>query len=79
VTLRHVLGLRPDTGHRSRGEDITDFPKREFFRVRKKFGLLFQSGALFDSMSVFENTPRPRAHRDGRGGDCAFVHEKPEP
>jgi phospholipid/cholesterol/gamma-HCH transport system ATP-binding protein len=67
VTLRHMLGLEaPDDGRvLVEDEDVTDFPEEEFYRVRKKFGMLFQSGALFDSMNVFENVAFPlREHTD---------------
>jgi len=61
VTLRQMLGLEsPDEGRVIvEDEDITDFPEEELYRVRKKFGMLFQSGALFDSMNVFENIAFP--------------------
>jgi phospholipid/cholesterol/gamma-HCH transport system ATP-binding protein len=67
VTLRHMLGLEaPDEGRIIvEEEDITDLPEEELYRVRKKFGMLFQSGALFDSMNVFENIAFPlREHTD---------------
>src|SRR5437660_6224455 len=67
VTLRHMLGLEaPDEGRvLVEDEDITDLPEEELYRVRKKFGMLFQSGALFDSMTVFENVAFPlREHTD---------------
>ena len=67
VTLRHMLGLEaPDTGRVIvEDEDITDHPEEELYRVRKKFGMLFQSGALFDSMNVFENVAFPlREHTE---------------
>jgi phospholipid/cholesterol/gamma-HCH transport system ATP-binding protein len=67
VTLRHMLGLEaPDAGRvLVEEEDITDFPEEDLYRVRKKFGMLFQSGALFDSMTVFENVAFPlREHTD---------------
>ncbi len=67
VTLRHMLGLEaPDAGRvLVEDEDITDLPEEELYRVRKKFGMLFQSGALFDSMTVFENIAFPlREHTD---------------
>lgn len=67
VTLRHMLGLeRPDAGHIVvEEEDITDLPEEELYRIRKKFGMLFQSGALFDSMTVFENIAYPlREHTE---------------
>lgn len=67
VTLRHMLGLEaPDSGRVIvEEEDITDLPEEELYRVRKKFGMLFQSGALFDSMTVFENVAFPlREHTE---------------
>ncbi len=67
VTLRHMLGLEaPDDGRVIvEDEDITDFPEEELYRVRKKFGMLFQSGALFDSMTVFDNVAFPlREHTE---------------
>src|SRR5687767_3833398 len=67
VTLRHMLGLEaPDSGRVIvEEEDITDLPEEELYRVRLKFGMLFQSGALFDSMNVFENVAFPlREHTD---------------
>ncbi|HXI11422.1 MAG TPA: ABC transporter ATP-binding protein [Thermoanaerobaculia bacterium] len=67
VTLRNILGLEiPDSGAVIiEGEDIVDFPEEELYRVRKKFGMLFQSGALFDSMNVFDNVAYPlREHSD---------------
>jgi phospholipid/cholesterol/gamma-HCH transport system ATP-binding protein len=67
VTLRHMLGLEaPDKGRVIvEDEDITDFPEEELYRVRKKFGMLFQGGALFDSMTVFENVAFPlREHTE---------------
>lgn len=67
VTLRHILGLeRPDRGQvLIEGEDVTHLPEEELYRIRLKFGMLFQSGALFDSMNVFENVAFPlREHTD---------------
>ncbi|MEA2463797.1 MAG: phospholipid/cholesterol/gamma-HCH transport system ATP-binding protein [Acidobacteriota bacterium] len=67
VTLRHMLGLEaPDAGRVIvEEEDVTDLPEEELYRIRKKFGMLFQSGALFDSMTVFENVAFPlREHTD---------------
>jgi phospholipid/cholesterol/gamma-HCH transport system ATP-binding protein len=67
VTLRHMLGLEaPDSGRVIvEEEDVTDLPEEDFYRVRKKFGMLFQSGALFDSMTVFENIAFPlREHTE---------------
>jgi phospholipid/cholesterol/gamma-HCH transport system ATP-binding protein len=80
VTLRHMLGLEaPDDGRVIvEDEDITDLPEEELYRVRKKFGMLFQSGALFDSMTVFENIAFPlREHTDMSDEEIArAVREK---
>src|SRR5512140_1519384 len=82
VTLRHMLGLEaPDDGRVFvEEEDITDLPEEELYRVRKKFGMLFQSGALFDSMTVFENVAFPlREHTDMKEEEIArSVREKLE-
>ena len=67
VTLRHIVGLvRPDSGRVFIGdEDITALGRRELARVRKQMGFLFQSAALFDSLSVGENVAFPmRRHTD---------------
>lgn len=52
-----VLGLlKPDAGRVViDGEDVTEFDEPEMMRVRKKIGMVFQEGALFDSLSVYEN------------------------
>ena len=57
VLLKHIIGLlRPDSGDIFiDGQNITTFSKRELFELRKRFGMLFQGAALFDSMSVGEN------------------------
>jgi len=57
VTLSHIMGfLKPDAGRVIVGhEDITDFGESEMRRIRKKVTMVFQSGALFDSMTVGEN------------------------
>lgn len=61
VTLKHIIGLlRPDRGHvLVEGEDMTEMSAVELNRFRKHFGMAFQEGALFDSMSVFENIAFP--------------------
>src|SRR5919107_750477 len=82
VTLRHMLGLEaPDSGRVIvEEEDITDLPEEEFYRVRKKFGMLFQSGALFDSMTVLANIAfPPREHTDMKEEEISrAVREKLE-
>jgi len=57
VLLRHTIGLhRPDSGRVFvDGEDVTEFTEEQFMPIRTKVGMLFQAGALFDSMDVYEN------------------------
>lgn len=59
--LRHLIGaIRPDSGEIWMfGRDIAKLNEDEMHEVRKKFGMLFQSGALFDSMTVGENIALP--------------------
>ncbi len=61
VLLKTIIGLiTADSGRVIiEGQDITGLNERELIKVRKKFGMLFQSAALFDSMSVFENIAFP--------------------
>jgi phospholipid/cholesterol/gamma-HCH transport system ATP-binding protein len=57
VLLKHLIGLlQPDTGEvLIDGENIVPMNERQLLRVRRKFGMLFQGAALFDSMTVAEN------------------------
>jgi phospholipid/cholesterol/gamma-HCH transport system ATP-binding protein len=61
VTLKHIIGLlRPDKGRvLVDDQDITQLREVELNRVRVRFGMAFQEGALFDSMSNFENIAFP--------------------
>lgn len=61
VLLKHMIGLlRPDSGSVFvEGTDLGDLSPREFVDIRKKFGMLFQGAALFDSLTVFENVAFP--------------------
>src|SRR5215470_19593671 len=61
VTLTHAVGLlKPDSGKIIvDGQDITNMTERELAPVRRKVQLVFQSGALFDSLSVWENVAFP--------------------
>ncbi|RRJ83726.1 ATP-binding cassette domain-containing protein [Aestuariirhabdus litorea] len=66
TTLLKLIGaqLRPDKGIvKVDGQDVTTMARGDLFRVRKKMGMLFQSGALFTDLSVFENVAFPlRVH-----------------
>lgn len=57
VLLKHIIGLvQPDAGQiYVDGEEVTDASTRDLYRMRRKFGMLFQGAALFDSMTVGEN------------------------
>ena len=61
VLMKHLIGLlRPDTGRITvDGIDINAISYAELRRVRRHFGVLFQGGALFDSMNAFENVAFP--------------------
>ena len=60
-----VLGLiKPDAGEiLIDGEDICGFDDQELMRIREKIGMVFQEGALFDSLSVYDNVAY-RLHED---------------
>lgn len=67
VLLKHIIGLmRPDSGEiLIDGEDITRMSHAEILKLRRKFGMVFQDAALFDSMTVFDNVAFPlREHTD---------------
>jgi phospholipid/cholesterol/gamma-HCH transport system ATP-binding protein len=57
VLLKHLIGLlKPEAGEvRIDGENIVPMNERQLLRVRRKFGMVFQGAALFDSMTVAEN------------------------
>ena len=57
VLIKHIIGLiKPDAGQVFvDGEDVTSLNGDDLYRVRKKFGMLFQGSALFDSLTVEEN------------------------
>jgi phospholipid/cholesterol/gamma-HCH transport system ATP-binding protein len=78
--LRLVGGLiRPQSGRiLVDGEDVTRLRERELFRVRRKLGMLFQQGALLDSMTVFDNLALPLREHDGLDEEAVrtAVHER---
>jgi phospholipid/cholesterol/gamma-HCH transport system ATP-binding protein len=61
ILLKTALGLlRPDTGRvYVFGHDITRMPERDLFDIRSRIGMLFQEGALFDSLTIEENVCYP--------------------
>jgi phospholipid/cholesterol/gamma-HCH transport system ATP-binding protein len=65
VALHHIMGfLKPDSGRVwVAHEDITEYPEKELERIRKKVTMVFQNGALFDSLSVGENVAFPLRER----------------
>ena len=67
VTLRQLNGLeKPDSGSvRFDGEEITEMAEQDLYPLRRRVAMLFQGGALFDSMTVAENVGFPlREHTD---------------
>ena len=65
VLMKHLMGLlKPDSGHIwVDGEDIVGLGDVEMSRLRRKFGMVFQYAALFDSMNVVENIAFPLLER----------------
>src|SRR5438445_13554928 len=71
VTLTLAVGLlKPDQGRIIvDGEDITEMSERQLAHVRRKVQLVFQSGALFDSLTVWENVAFPLSDRGAADAD----------
>jgi phospholipid/cholesterol/gamma-HCH transport system ATP-binding protein len=67
VSLKHIMGfLRADSGQVIvDGEDVTNFSEQEFYAIRKKVTMVFQSGALFDSLTVRDNIAFPLHDQPG--------------
>jgi len=67
VSLKHIMGfLKADSGQIFiDGEDVTGFKEADFAEVRRKVTMVFQSGALFDSLTVGENVAFPLADQPG--------------
>ena len=65
VALHHIMGfLKPDAGRVIvAGQDITDYNEEQLEEIRKKVTMVFQNGALFDSLSVGENVAFPLRER----------------
>ncbi len=67
VTLQNIMGfLKPDSGRVIVArQDITDYSEEQMEQIRKKVTMVFQNGALFDSLSVGENVAFPLRERKG--------------
>ncbi len=61
VCLKHIVGIiAPDAGRVFvNGKNVTNFDENQFLPIRRRVGFLFQGGALFDSMSVYDNIAFP--------------------
>jgi phospholipid/cholesterol/gamma-HCH transport system ATP-binding protein len=73
VLMKHMIGLlKPDSGAVVvDGQDITRLGQLDLKKVRAKFGMVFQSGALFDSMTNWDNVAFPlREHRKDLKGEA---------
>lgn len=77
VLMKHIIGLlRPDRGQvLVEGEDIAALRGPDLDRVRRKFGMVFQMAALFDSMTVYDNVAFPlhEHHREMPESEVARV------
>jgi phospholipid/cholesterol/gamma-HCH transport system ATP-binding protein len=69
VCIKHMVGLLyPDDGDvLVHGQSVPNMPDDDLFEMRKKFGLLFQDGALFGSMNVFDNVAFPLRQHTEKG------------
>ena len=71
VSLKHIMGfLKSDSGQVFiDGTDVTGFTERQFEEMRRKVTMVFQSGALFDSLTVEENIAFPLETQVGLTGE----------
>jgi phospholipid/cholesterol/gamma-HCH transport system ATP-binding protein len=71
VCIKHMVGLLyPDRGDvLVHGESVPEMPDDELFEMRKKFGVLFQDGALFGSMDLYDNVAFPLRQHTDKGED----------
>ena len=79
VLLKCIMGLlRVDSGAiMVDGKDITQIGRRELFELRKRLGMVFQSSALFDSLSVGENIGLAlQEHTDNSSGRIRHIVEE---
>jgi phospholipid/cholesterol/gamma-HCH transport system ATP-binding protein len=76
VCIKHIVGLLyPDEGDVIvHGQSIPSLPDAELFELRKKFGVLFQDGALFGSMNLYDNVAFPlRQHTEKSEEEIAEI------
>jgi phospholipid/cholesterol/gamma-HCH transport system ATP-binding protein len=76
VLIKHLIGLMfPDTGDvRVHGKSVPDMTQDELLEMRRRFGILFQDGALFGSMNVYDNVAFPlRQHTDKSESEIADI------
>ncbi len=80
VCIKHMVGLLyPDAGDvLVHGESVPNMPDEQLFAMRKKFGVLFQDGALFGSMNLYDNVAFPlRQHTEKGEAEIAdIVHRR---
>jgi phospholipid/cholesterol/gamma-HCH transport system ATP-binding protein len=71
VCIKHMVGLLyPDDGDcLVHGDSVPNMPDDDLFEMRKKFGLLFQDGALFGSMNLYDNVAFPLRQHTEKGED----------
>ena len=71
VCIKHIVGLLyPDEGDVIvHGQSVPSLPDAELFEMRKKFGVLFQDGALFGSMNLYDNVAFPLRQHTEKGED----------
>jgi phospholipid/cholesterol/gamma-HCH transport system ATP-binding protein len=71
VCIKHMVGLLyPDEGDvLVHGDSVPNLADEDLFEMRKKFGVLFQDGALFGSMSLYDNTAFPLRQHTDKGED----------
>jgi phospholipid/cholesterol/gamma-HCH transport system ATP-binding protein len=77
VLLKHIIGLiRPDRGTVIvDGKDVTTLKRKELSEMRSRIGYVFQNGALFDSMNVFENV-RLGITDESKYGDLEYCRQR---
>ena len=71
VCIKHIVGLLyPDSGDVIvQGRSVPSLPDHELFELRKKFGVLFQDGALFGSLTLYDNVAFPLRQHTEKGDE----------